>query len=93
MHVGIVVFKLEDVAQVRPAPTVDRLVRIAGDRQIWVVHRERTDDGILCQVGVLILVDQDITVARIEQRAHLRAFTQQHRHVEEHVVEIDGVGL
>ena len=90
LHVGIVVLELENVAQVRAAPAVDRLVGIAGDGQVRVVDRQGPHDRVLGQVRVLILVDQDVAIALVERGADLGVLAQQRGDVQQQVVEIDG---
>ena len=68
VDLGKVPLELQDVVQVRAAPAVDRLVRVAGHRQVRMVDRQRPGDGVLGQVGVLVLVDQDEAVALVEAR-------------------------
>ena len=69
---GIVVLELEDVVEVGPAPAVDRLVRIARDRQVRIVDRQRPQDHVLRPVRVLVLVDQHVAIPLVELGADLR---------------------
>ncbi len=63
MGVGIVLAEVEDVADVRAAETVDRLVVVADDRDVAVLGREQVDERVLRAVGVLVLVDEHVTEA------------------------------
>ena len=56
-----VFLELEDVRQVGPAPAVDRLVRVAGHADVGMIDRQGADDGVLCQVCILIFIDQHVT--------------------------------
>ena len=60
LRVGEVGLEVEDVAQVRAAPLVDRLVGIADDAQVAVDLGEPPDQQVLRAVGVLVLVDHDV---------------------------------
>ena len=89
---GIILLEIENVAEIRPAPAVDRLVRIAGDRQVRMVVRQRPDDRVLGQVRVLILIDQDVAIAVVEPGPQLGIVAQQRGDVQQQVVEIDRAG-
>jgi hypothetical protein len=88
----IVPLELEDVADARAAPAVDRLVGIARHGEIRVVDREAADDGVLDRVRVLVFVDEDEAVAGVERRPQLGILGQEPGEVHEQVVEVDGVG-
>ena len=53
---GIVAFKLENVADVRATPAVDALIRVAGGADIARARAQRPHDGVLRRVGVLVFV-------------------------------------
>ncbi len=63
-----VLFEVQNIVQIRAAPTVDRLIRVARYGQIGMVDRQGTYDGVLCQVRVLVLVHQDVTVSLVQRR-------------------------
>jgi len=90
-HVGEVPLELEDVVQVGPAPAVDRLVRVAGDGQIRMVQGQGPAQQVLGEIGVLILVDEDVLVAVVERAADLRVLAEQRDRVQQQVVEIGRV--
>ncbi len=75
-----------------PRQTVDRLIGIAGHRQVGVVDRHGPHDGVLGRVGVLVFIDQNVLVSLVEGGARLRILAQERRHVQQQVVEIDRVG-
>ncbi|VWX46794.1 conserved hypothetical protein [Micrococcus sp. 116] len=98
-----VLLELDDVADVRAAERVDGLVRVADDGQLaagglhalGVARRagEEPDQAVLCVVGVLVLVHEDVAepAAVVVQHARERL-----EHVDRHadqVVEVQGVGL
>ena len=88
----IVVLELQNVRQVRAAPTVNRLVGIADDRQVRVVDRQSTDNRVLREVRILVLVNHDLAEAVIERAAQIGLVAQHQRHVHQQVIEIDTVG-
>ena len=59
-RVGPVLFEVEDVRDLGAAPPVDRLVVVADHAEVTVRKRQSLDDPVLAQVGVLILIDQEV---------------------------------
>ena len=57
LHVGEVVLEVENVLDVRAAPSVDGLIRIARHGQVGMRNRKPARDRILRQVRILIFVD------------------------------------
>ena len=85
-----VFLELEDVREVRAAPSVNRLIGVAGDAEVGVLDRERPDDRVLGQVGILIFINQHILEPSIELGADVFVFLEDRHHVHQQVVEIDG---
>ncbi len=92
MNRRVILFEIENVVQVGAPPPVDRLVRVAGDGQVRVVDRQRPHDRVLRQIRVLVLVDHDVPESGVELATDLRVFPEQHRDVQQQVVEVDRVG-
>ena len=90
---GVIAFELQDVADARPAPPIDRLVGIARHREIRIIDRQAAEDRILSGVGVLVFVDENPAVAGVELAAEFRVVDDQPCHMDEQVVEVDGVAL
>ena len=60
--------EVEDVAQVGAAPLVDRLIRVADDREVAMASASRRIEHVLRPVRVLVLVDHDVLeLARVER--------------------------
>ena len=91
--VGKVLLESQNVANLRAAPAVDRLVRIARRAQIRIIVRQGPHDLILRQVGVLIFVHHDVTIAVIQLGPDFFVLRQQPADVHQKIVEINGVGL
>ena len=89
----IVALEIEDVLDVGATETVDALRIVAHHADILVKSRQPLDNQILREVGILILVDEDILepVLIFEQR--LGRIAQEDIHKVEQVVEIHGVRL
>jgi hypothetical protein len=65
-----VLLEVEDVADVRAAPAVDRLVVVADHHQVAVRRRQQLQEPVLRAVRVLVLVDeQEAGTARRYARA------------------------
>ncbi len=56
--------EVEDAAYFGAAESVDRLVRVADDREIPAVAGDRPEQRNLAGVGVLVLVDEDVSEPR-----------------------------
>jgi hypothetical protein len=57
---GEVLFEAQDVADLGPAPAIDRLVVVADAAEIVVAAGEQAQPEVLGHVGVLVLVDQEV---------------------------------
>ena len=55
-----------------------------------MLDRERPDDCVLGQVGVLIFIDQNVLEPAIELGADVFVFLQNRHHVHQQIVKIDG---
>ncbi len=67
-HLGVeeVFLEVEDVAHVRAAPAVDRLVVVAHDAEVTLRTDDRLEQPILNVVGILKLVDEEEGEAPLE---------------------------
>ena len=76
---------------VRAAPLVDRLVGVADDAQVRVIDATAAGDLVLGEVGVLVLVDEDVRKrASSSARSSSLCLQGQRRQVEQ-VVEVQRV--
>ena len=57
---GEIVLEAQDVADLGAAPGVDRLVVVADAAEVVMALRQRPQPQVLGDVGVLVLVDQDV---------------------------------
>ncbi len=90
---GLVALEVEDVAEVRPAPGVDRLVVVADHAQVVVRGGERPDDPVLGAVRVLVFVHVEIAPARLVAGEHLRLRLEEQDRPAEQVVEVERASL
>ena len=91
VDVGVIVFEVEDVIEIRSAPAIDRLIRIARHAEVRMVDRHSPGDGILGQVRVLVFIDKHKTIAFVERLPDFVVFTQHSCDVVQQVIEIDRV--
>src|SRR6266853_1848959 len=56
LGVGVVLAEIEDIAHVRAAEAIDRLVVVADHHHVAVLLREQVHQDVLGAVGVLVLV-------------------------------------
>ena len=88
---GVAVGKREDIFDVGSAPRVDAL-RIVADGHYAVVRADEIDDLGLDDVGILILVNEDVAETVDEILAGCGGFLQEFEPVFEQVVVVEDVG-
>jgi hypothetical protein len=92
-HTGAaeVALELEDVADVRSAEGVDRLVGIADDEDVLVLAREQLEEAVLRVIRVLIFVDEHVAERLLPAGASLGEAVEHLHREHQQVVEVDGV--
>src|SRR5262249_48240182 len=89
--VGEIAFEVENVPNIGSAPAIDRLIGVADDAEIGIIDRQTTNDCILGKIGVLIFIDQDKAVTRIQVGTQLGIVLKSERGKEKQIVEIDRI--
>ena len=84
--------ELQDVADVGPAPLVDRLVGVAYDADVAVDLAQQVDDLVLGVVGVLELVHQNLAEAVLVGLPDIVAGLQQVGGHHQEIVEVERIG-
>jgi hypothetical protein len=86
---GEIVLEAQDVVDLGAAPAIDRLVVVADAADVWLRRgpstavvrwsrpAERRSHMILRDVGVLVLVDQDVAEASGDSSQHIRMLAEQ----------------
>ena len=90
---GKIFLKLQDVADVSPAPGVDGLVVVTDNAEIFTLPRQQADEGVLHRVGVLVFVHQQPLKPFPVEGADLREAGQESDGLDHHIAEIEGVAL
>ncbi len=85
---GKILLEPKDVFHLRAAPGIDRLIVVADAANVAVCLRQQPQPQILHQVGVLVLIDQNVTERAVILRQHIRLSAQNLRHVQQQIAEI-----
>ena len=98
---GEILFEAEDVVDFGAAPAVDRLVVVADAADIdlstlapWSSSgalRQQPQPHVLCRIGVLVLVHQNVAEAFVIFLQHVRMFLEHADRMQEEVAEIAGI--
>ena len=91
--VRVVLLELEDVADVGAPPPVDGLVVVADHAEVPVALRQQAQQPVLDAIGVLVLVDEDVTEAILILGEHGRMVAEEHDRAHEQIVEVQGAAL
>ena len=92
-HSGKILFKPKDIFDLGTAPAVHRLIRIAGDTQVWFHLRQCRDNLILGSIRILVFVDQNEAVAFVERLPQFVVFGQHPRDMKQQVIKVDSIGF
>ena len=90
---GKIFLELQNVADVRASPGINRLVLVADGADVVVRPGKHPHELILRTIGVLILIHQHVLKAAVVVFADRGHCFQQTYGFEQQVVEIQGVGL
>ena len=93
MGVGEVLFKLQNIADVGAPPGVDALVLVAHGADVFLLASQQLHELVLGAVGVLVLVDKEITVAALVALAGFAGDPEQADGFKQQIVEVEGVVL
>ena len=93
IQLGIVLLEIQDVLDVGTAESVDALCIVTHHAHIAVGSAEHLDDFILREIGVLVLIDQDIPEAMLVFVEDLGVALQQFVGLEKQIIEIHGTRL
>ncbi len=91
--VGERLFEFQDVADVGPAESVHRLVRVTDHAHVAMLARQQQDEFVLDRVGVLVLVDEHVTEPSAVVVADVGLLGQQFDGHPEEIVEVHRAGL
>ena len=91
LRAGEVLLEAQDVADLGAAPAVDRLVVVADAGDVAVAAGEQPQPQVLRDVGVLVLVDEDVAEPALVPLEHVRVRLEDRDDVEQQVAEVAGV--
>ena len=87
-----ILFKIENVANVRAAPAVNGLVVIADNAQISALRSQQTHKHILRIVRILILIDMDIADFALIGFQHRRMLGKKFQRLNDQIVKVQRIG-
>ena len=87
-----ILFEFKNVADIRAAPSVNRLIGIAGHRQIRPIARQRPRDGVLNQIGILVFINEHVSESVIESCADIFVIFQKKSGAHEQIIKVNRVG-
>ena len=93
LRLRIALLEEVQVLEVGASPAIDALRVVANDRQLAVAPRQQIEDLRLQEVGVLVLIDEDLLKLLLVERGNLRTVGQQPLPVDQQVVVIHPVPL
>ena len=88
LRCGVVVAERENILDLRTAERVDTLRIVTHDAHPTVQLREATDDDVLGEVGILILIHQDVVKQLLILAQHIGAVPEQDVGLQQQVVEV-----
>ena len=86
-----ILFKPQDIAHLGPAPAIDRLVVIAHAADVLMRLRQKPQPKVLADVGVLILVHQNVAEPALILFQHIGVFLEDHHAMQQKIAKIGGV--
>ncbi len=92
-HLGArkILLEPQDVPHLGPAPAIDRLVIVAHAADILVPLRQQPQPEVLGDVGILILVDEDVAEPALILGQHVWVRLKDGDNMQQQVTEIDGI--
>ena len=90
---GKIALEAQDVAHLRPAPAIDRLVVVADAAEVAPALGQEAQPQILRDIAVLILVHQDVAELLLILGQHLRLLGEERQIVQQQIAEIAGVQI
>ena len=83
--------KVQDIAHIRAAPPVNRLIRVADHAQIFILGGKQIRQHVLRNVGVLILVNRNVAKPLLILIQHGGIFAEKFHGRKNQVVEVERV--
>ena len=81
----------QDVVYLRPPPAVDRLVIVTDAAHVFSPLSQQAQPKVLGDVGVLVLVHQNVFEAAVEILQHVVVLTKEGQVVQQEIAEVAGV--
>jgi hypothetical protein len=91
LHLGEMLFEVEQVGDLRAAPAVDALVVVADDAEVAMHLRQRVDEFKLRAVRVLILVRHHVAILGAAGFQRVGMLAEQPEREQNQIVEVHGI--
>ena len=91
-EIGVLLLQIENVADVGSAKRVDALRIVTHDTEVVMTLHQLVDNKVLGKVGVLVLVDQDISELVLIKFQHVGIVAEKDIGVEQQVVKVHSAG-
>ena len=92
-RMGIALGQLEQMARRCPGERVDRLVVVADRAEVVALAEPELEQRLLEQVHVLVLVDGERAIARLDDAERVRVALEEADRPREQILEVDGAAL
>src|SRR5690606_12383238 len=76
--IGIIVFKIENVLNIRTPETVNTLSIVANNTQVFIKRSQLFYNKVLAEISILILIYQQVLKLMLVFVTHIRKITQQY---------------
>ena len=86
-------FKIQDIADIRPSELINRLIVVADHAEISVLLRQEPYQLKLSRIGVLIFIHADITKTLLIAVEHIRIHPEQLHRFHDQIVKIQRIVL
>ena len=93
LGVGINLGEVEDVVNIGPAEGIDALCIIPHHTYVLVILSQLQHNAVLCKVGILILIDQNIAELILIAGQHLGVVAKQQESIEQQIIKIHCIRL
>ena len=88
LRIGIYFRKIENIVNIGTTEGVDTLCIIPHHTDMLMVLGKLQHDAVLCKIGILILIHQNVTELVLITRQHLGVVPEQQECVEQQIVEV-----
>ena len=93
LGVRIILFKIQNVADICASPAIDGLIVIANNTEVSAFCRNQPYKHVLCIIGILVLVHVDIADSSLVCFQHGGTGCKQFQRLHQQIVKVQSVGF